>query len=607
MLQAQDHRNVDALCTHLQDSIWQIRRAAALAFASVRSGEAVPCLQPALRDRKAAVRAAAAFAMGLCGNVDEAEEMVDMLRFEHEAVVRYALWEGAGRIGDELTLNRLLYQQTKDQQDSLGLAWALYAMALDGFANDTSVHKCLELLLSDDVAIRLGAAHALGRTKSVLLAPHKKNIAKWMGLEPLTEVRLALLRAYGQVIETDDLPILHGQFAKANPLEQVTILRCLSGLSDPASNLFLQNACNAENYQVAMAAVTVLTNRSDFNYIKIPLGSIAKNTPVEEAGLRLIIACVRAMPQKKAQGFSLLADRYQHSTNPYIRAYSKILLLETGFNPINDMTQMALSDSSSMIEKTAATQALFNRFEQHPESGIKDLLALSKLLTSNDPGVLADVATFITSRAHLKGNDQYGLTKSVKAATLSLGELADLEARHTLENAIAHLQGESVAEHIPIPFNHPIDRAKLNALPNEQIYTIKTTKGVIKLITFVDEAPGTCLAFDSLVTAGYYDGKYFHRVVPNFVAQGGCPRGDGYGSMNWTLRTEIGLSRYTTGSVGVASIGADTESCQFFLTHSPTPHLDTRYTRFAQVVEGMEVVNALQVGDNMESIKRTGP
>jgi cyclophilin family peptidyl-prolyl cis-trans isomerase len=93
-------------------------------------------------------------------------------------------------------------------------------------------------------------------------------------------------------------------------------------------------------------------------------------------------------------------------------------------------------------------------------------------------------------------------------------------------------------------------------------------------------------------------------MVPNFVLQGGCPRGDGYGGMPWTLRTEIGRKLFTAGSVGLASAGRDTESCQFFITHSATPHLDGRYTRFGEVVSGMDVVWRLQVGDVMERVER---
>jgi cyclophilin family peptidyl-prolyl cis-trans isomerase len=141
-------------------------------------------------------------------------------------------------------------------------------------------------------------------------------------------------------------------------------------------------------------------------------------------------------------------------------------------------------------------------------------------------------------------------------------------------------------------------------LEQGQQYRISTSKGEIIIATDVDECPGSSLAFDSLVTEGYYNGKAFHRMVPDFVVQGGCPRGDGYGGMPWTLRTEIGRTPFTAGSVGLASAGRDTESCQFFITHIATPHLDGRYTRFGEVVEGMDVVYRLTVGDVMQRVER---
>jgi len=152
-----------------------------------------------------------------------------------------------------------------------------------------------------------------------------------------------------------------------------------------------------------------------------------------------------------------------------------------------------------------------------------------------------------------------------------------------------------------------IDPIKLRALAQGQQYRITTSKGAIIIATDVNDCPGSSLAFDSLVTAGYYNGKSFHRMVPNFVVQGGCPRGDGYGGMPWTLRTEIGRKPFTAGSVGLASAGRDTESCQFFITHSATPHLDGRYTRFGEVVSGMDVVMKLQVGDVMLQVEKIGP
>jgi cyclophilin family peptidyl-prolyl cis-trans isomerase len=184
-----------------------------------------------------------------------------------------------------------------------------------------------------------------------------------------------------------------------------------------------------------------------------------------------------------------------------------------------------------------------------------------------------------------------------------LHPIRDLETLQELDQVVAKRDGLPTPLHQSPPFNHPIDRARLATLKNGKEYRITTTKGDIVIAIEPDAAPGTCTAFDSLVTSGFYNGKYFHRVVPDFVAQGGCPRGDGYGAMDWTMRTEVGLEGFDTGAVGIASSGRDTESCQFFFMLAPAPHLDGRYTRFAHVLSGMAVAQRLVIGDRMTSVK----
>jgi cyclophilin family peptidyl-prolyl cis-trans isomerase len=116
-------------------------------------------------------------------------------------------------------------------------------------------------------------------------------------------------------------------------------------------------------------------------------------------------------------------------------------------------------------------------------------------------------------------------------------------------------------------------------------------------------APASVLNFINLAKEGFFDNKTFHRVVPNFVVQDGCPRGDGYGAKDYTIRTEIGPLWYEDeGMVGMASAGFDTESTQWFITHSPTPHLDGRYTLFGRVTKAMNVVHQLQVGDRIAKV-----
>jgi cyclophilin family peptidyl-prolyl cis-trans isomerase len=170
--------------------------------------------------------------------------------------------------------------------------------------------------------------------------------------------------------------------------------------------------------------------------------------------------------------------------------------------------------------------------------------------------------------------------------------------------AIEALGGEKFEGYQP-EYNHPIDWEFVKTIPANQQVTIETNKGEITLQLFVEDAPGTTSNFLKLVDSSFYDGKFFHRVVPQFVIQGGCPRGDGWGSLDWTQRSEFSnYQMYETGTVGVASAGKDTEGVQFFITHCPTPHLDGRYSIFARVVSGMDVVQKIEVGDKMIRVTR---
>jgi cyclophilin family peptidyl-prolyl cis-trans isomerase len=113
--------------------------------------------------------------------------------------------------------------------------------------------------------------------------------------------------------------------------------------------------------------------------------------------------------------------------------------------------------------------------------------------------------------------------------------------------------------------------------------------------------------FIHLAKSGFYNGLAFVRVVPNFVVQAGDPRGDQNGGPGYQIRDEINLRRYETGTVGMALSGKDTGGSQFFITHSPQPHLDGGYTIFGRVIEGMDAVNRIARGDKIERVEIIGP
>ena len=135
---------------------------------------------------------------------------------------------------------------------------------------------------------------------------------------------------------------------------------------------------------------------------------------------------------------------------------------------------------------------------------------------------------------------------------------------------------------------------------------IETAKGTIEIELSVLDAPQTAQNFIALARRGYFNGLQIHRVVPNFVIQGGDPRGDGSGGPGYSIRDELNDRPYVRGTVGMALSGPDTGGSQFFITHSPAPHLDAKYTVFGHVVKGMEIVDKIQQLDVIQRVQDLG-
>ncbi|HPE99615.1 MAG TPA: peptidylprolyl isomerase [Bacteroidales bacterium] len=136
---------------------------------------------------------------------------------------------------------------------------------------------------------------------------------------------------------------------------------------------------------------------------------------------------------------------------------------------------------------------------------------------------------------------------------------------------------------------------------------INTVKGTMKVEFYENDAPNTVANFVKLAKSGFYDGLTFHRVIPDFVIQGGCPDGTGAGGPGYSIKCETsgGNQYHDRGVLSMAHAGKDTGGSQFFICHSRTntAHLDRRHTCFGKVVEGLEVIDAIRQGDEIESIK----
>ncbi len=133
----------------------------------------------------------------------------------------------------------------------------------------------------------------------------------------------------------------------------------------------------------------------------------------------------------------------------------------------------------------------------------------------------------------------------------------------------------------------------------------ETSKGTIRLELFEEKTPKTVGNFETLCGKEYYDGLTFHRVIPDFMVQGGCPDGTGSGGPGYKFEDEFDseLRHDAPGILSMANAGPNTNGSQFFITHVPCPHLDDRHSVFGKVLEGQNVVDSIEQGDTMSTVR----
>jgi cyclophilin family peptidyl-prolyl cis-trans isomerase/HEAT repeat protein len=319
----------------------------------------------------------------------------------------------------------------------------------------------------------------------------------------------------------------------------------------------------------AMAAYAQALGQLGGQKAKTQLLDLLTGKTYGKPDLRAVPAILRALSAGKAEGMLDILLEQLTSPDVYVRETAASLLGELG-------------DSSDRVIGSLYEAYKVARADKVNEARLAIVEAADKLKHPMNIQVLAET-----------GGDQDYVVR-LKAAEL-------LRAAPTESVTGTRLQiGKVDTGHDRIYWRRIADLSEAPAKPTAVIHT---KKGDIRIELYSDDAPMTVDNFIHLARSGFYNGLAFVRVVPNFVIQGGDPRGDQNGGPGYQIRDEINLRRYVTGSVGMALSGRDTGGSQFFITHSPQPHLDGGYTIFGQVTEGMDVVNRIARGDKIEKIE----
>lgn len=590
----QDRRQPDSLLTFLTTTS-PYRGHALIALGSVQDSTAVSAIGNMLRDSDEQVKTAAAFALGQTRCRESERILSEALTTETNTRVRARLYEAYGRVTRKWNIPTIL---PNDTIEAAGLAWGIFRTAGDSLLNPIAT----ELLTSNAVTVRLGAANYFAR-KAPRPAGAESRLIDAALHDRSDEVRMAAALALRKIPTDAVFSVLENVLRDEQSYRvRVSAVSALQGFPIQRSLPVLIQSLSDANTHVAVRAAEVINAQ--------PLDSawqqLAKKARAATAFRVKALLYQAAMASSQDQAlFNEIRDIYSSSADAYQKAAFLGAMGKTLMAFAFVRGELIKADTAAI--RTAAASALveMNYDKNFSASLRKDFLsAYREAVALNDLGVTSVVCYALSDpdlgyKALLK--DWQFLSDAKSKLTLP----ADNETLQAVESAIAYFEGKT-PDPVKNAFNHPIDWDLVRSIPADQRARIVTSRGVISIRLFVDEAPGSVANFVALVREGKYSDKYFHRVVPNFVAQGGCPRGDGYGSEAYSIRSEFSLRRYETGSIGLASAGKDTESSQWFITHSPTPHLDGAYTIFAEVVDGMDIVHQLGVGDKILKIELVG-
>ena len=621
----------------LSDSEPQLRRRAALALGRVGLSEGVDPLTSALGDPEVEVRQMSAFALGLIGDSAATQALVGALG-DPEPIVQGRAAEALGRIG------------AVEAADAIGGVVRSHLTA----AFDVDPDELSYPLSPEVEAFRLGL-YALGQLGAyeplaeAVLQENGQPILWWWpvayalqrtGDPRALESLVTLTRVQGSIgvafaaqglgmLGGPDAPEAVDALVALLDLERrdervvATAIRSLARIDDPRVGEELrQFALTRElSSTLRLEALLALQQRPAPDSTELFVELITDPWPPMRG------AALKALARSDPETFMLvlsglgrdpdwrvraaLAEGLAH-VNPEGAAYQLRQLLQDDdqrvippilrslvSQRVPDVTQVLLGHLATddvVVRKTAAT-LLGELGSQEESTEVKDQIA-SALLEALDAA--EDDSTYLARAAILDALIALGGPPAREALTSALDD-ADWAVRVRAAAGLETLVpgGQHATAIRPAPGRRSVDFTAphlVRPTVSPHVY-VELDHGTIELELNVIDAPLTADNFMVLARSGFYDGLTFHRVVPNYVVQGGDPRNDSEGGPGYTLRDELNQLPYLRGTVGMALDWQDTGGSQFFITYSPQPDLDARYTAFGRVVDGMEIVDQVQPGD----------
>ncbi len=586
------------------DAAPEVRKAALFALGELSLAEgavpppaAVRAAESALADPNPEIAVAAVEALGKLAPPGAAARLVPLLADERRAIraeAAYALfrlrfvpvWRGESEAPPPLPDDAVaaLVAAFDDPEPEVRRA-AVYAFSRYG--ERRAVAGLASRLLDEDPWTRVFAARALGRSGEETAA---KALASRLS-DPHAAVRAETVAALAALKRADMLPpsltrdrSFHVRAAGARALGELDSPSAVEGLRSLQKDL---------SPTVRAAAIEALGKRLRGG-MKGELEGL-----LNAAAWTDRVAAVRAAAQVEGAELPLLARAFADSDRRVQTAAVEAVgnLAGTSAAEADALLVRALTVPDLAVRATAVT-AVAKR------ESIDRLARLEEAYAGSAGLDWVEVREGVVDALAELGEGEKPVDASELLRRIAAGDSAP-SVRSRARLALAKRGIEAPAAQPAAdggPAASPMTANKLSphlgaSFDRDPVIVMETSKGAIEIQCLAAAAPIHCANFVELVGKRYYDGLIWHRVVSNFVIQGGDPRGDGFGGPGYNLRDEVSTRRFVAGTVGMPKAGKDTGGGQIFITHLPTPHLDGNYTVFGQVIRGLEVVQAIEVGD----------
>jgi cyclophilin family peptidyl-prolyl cis-trans isomerase/HEAT repeat protein len=568
-------------------------------------------------DRDNTVRVTTAFALGQIGDITATDTLLQLASDRESADVAAEAVEAMSKLAPRLALASYARFTGEDQREGVRARAIRY---LFRFRSDEASAIAATALASPSAPIRQEAAYALARRAYALARARLELLIN----DASVLTRSYVARALGAIAAPESLPVLTGALADPHPWVRTNALVAIARIA-------AKTPAAADNSQDAVR-VLVMTEDPDPGTRASSIDAVGYYAARNEAARKRLLE-ISTTGSRWERELAVGAIARQFNDEKLLPAdlsgWAKVRVLEAASAIADRLRPAYARDPESLVRSNAMSTI--------PDERVEANLALIRAALDDPDVIVRGYAIDRYAKSHdvnkltaLKSAEERAKRDRQNDARLSaIRGIADIDdagrepflrgllqdrdpvVRRVAADLIEQKLKKPRPQFTPLPADRS-DYAQIVEWTRQQhTATIHMTRGRIEIALLTQDAPITTWNFAQLSRNQFFDNTSFMRVVPNFVIQGGDPRNDMEGSPGYSIRDEINLQKYTRGAVGMALSGPDTGGSQFFITHSPQPHLDGGYTIFGRVTEGMNaVVDQTERGDRVEKItidERVGP